>query len=191
MTDPIYGDNPFDAAEAWNATFRPPMVLDPTWQAWRNVFVAAMADVLESSWLTRWRRSLVTAEGEQLRIRGEELSYLRPAGWTDDRYQAVLSAIFSAALTQPTTATVFALAEALADVGQSWTIEEHWPCSATFYYLETDADDAVSYLSALDRARPRGCEYRLVAHPGGGLSPFGLDSSTLDGPDTLAELFML
>lgn len=191
MTDPIYGDNPIDPVEGWNETFRPPLVQDPEWVVWRAVFTGLVAEHLESAWLTRWRRSVLTAEGAQLAEHGAELGYPQPVGWTEDRYRAVLVALLPASFAQPTTEVVGDLAEALLDVGQSFTFTEEWPCSARFTFLETDADDATAYASALDRARPRGCQYFLVAHPGGGLSPFILGTSTLDGPDTLSDLFLV
>lgn len=188
-TDPIYGDNPIDPAELWNATFRPPLIPDPYWTARRNVATQMLRDLLEAQWLTRWRTAVLTAVGVQLETLGAELAYDQPVGWTEDRWRAVLVALLPASLARLTTDVVEALAKALLDTGQSVTAVEEAPCSARFTYLETSADDAGAYISALDRARPRGCQYHLVAHPGGGGDPFTIDTSEIDGPDTLADLF--
>ena len=189
MTDPIYGDHPLDPGEMWDATFPPPLVLDPEWVALRSVWVSAIADVLESQWLTRWRGSVSTAEGIQLDTRGAEIVYPRPDGWTDARYQAVVSAMTPASFARQTSTVAYNLATALLDGAQTMTFTEQYPCSATFTFLETDADDATAYNYALDRARPRGCQFQLVAHPGGGLDPFTIGTSEIGGPDTLAALF--
>lgn len=189
-TDPVYGNNPLDPGQMWDSTFRPILVLDPEWVIWRNVWEKLALEILESQWLTRWRRAITTAKGAQLDERELEIGYLCPDGWIDERCQAVLSAIFAASYVIPTTETVYNLATALLDDGQSFTFEEEFPCSARFTYLNTPEDDAVSYFSALDRARARGCQYFLVAHPGGlGPDPFEIDTSTIDGPDTLADLY--
>jgi len=185
VTDPVYGDNPLDPAELWNGSFSPALVADPEWAGWRAVVVQLLADFLESQWLTRWRRALVTAEGEQLRVWGDQLSYIQPDGWADSRWRDVLIALLPASLLPPTPEVVGNLATALLDVGQSWTHVEEFPLSDRFTFLETDADDADAYLSALDRARPEGAQYYLVAHPGGGGDPFIIDSSLIDGPDTI------
>lgn len=189
MADPIYGTNPIDPGDLWDQTFRPPLVLDPEWVSWRNVMGFAFGEVAESQWLSRWRRPVSTAEGAQLDARGDELVYPRPDGWSDDRYRPVLMAIEGASFSIQTTAVVFALADALLDGVQTMTFTEQYPCSATFVFLETSADDSVAYFSALDRARPRGCQFFLIAHPGGGGAPFMIGTSTIDGPDTLADLF--
>lgn len=189
VTDPIYGDNPIDPGEQWDTAFRYPLQPDPIYTAIRNVWVGALLEALESQWLTRWRRAVTTAVGAQLDVWGDQLDYIQPAGWTDDRYQAVLTALFPASFARLTPEVVFGLATALLDVGQSFTAVEEWPCAARFTYQETDADDAKAYISALDRARPRGSEYVLVAHPGGGDDPFIVGTSQVAGPDTLAALF--
>ena len=188
MTDPIYGDNPIDPGQLWDESIRPILALDPEWVYWRNVWEQIMLELLESQWLTRWRRAVTTASGAQLDEREEEIGYLCPDGWTDDRCQAVLAAIFAASYIQPTTQIVYNLADALLDVGQSFHFAEEFPCTARFTFFETDADDAVSYASALDRARARGCQYFLVAHPGGGADPFIVDTSLVDGPDTIGGI---
>lgn len=191
-TDPVYGDNPLDPTEMWNETFRPPLVLDPEWLVWRDIWTAAQDEILASQWLTRWRRSVPTAVGVQLETRGAELNYPQPDGWTTERYQAVLTALLAASWTQSQSDVVYNLATALLDDGQSFTFVEEFPSSARFTFLNTSADDAAAYISALDRARPKGSNYVLVAHPGGlGPDPFTIDTSTIDGPDTLADLFML
>lgn len=188
MTDPVYGDNPINPTQLWNGSFRPPLMQDPYWVARRNVFAQMMADLLEALWLTRWRIAVMTAEGAQLTARGVELDYLQPDGWTEDRYRDVLVALLPATFARLTPAVVSGLAFALLDVGQSVTAVEYAPCSAHFTYLNTDADDGIAYFSALDRARPKGCQYYLTAHDGVN-PPFTIDTSTIDGPDTLAELF--
>jgi hypothetical protein len=101
----------------------------------------------------------------------------------------VLVALLPATFARLTPAVVGAVATALLDVGQTFTAVEYAPCSAEFTYLDTDADDAVSYFAVLNnRARPLGCQYFLIAHDGVD-PPFTIDTSTIDGPDTLAELF--
>jgi hypothetical protein len=185
MTDPVYGDNPIDPEALWNEGIRP-----ATWKIeleYQMGLVAqqAMAELLESLWLTRWRTSLATAEGIQLDTRASELGFLCPDGWSEARCQATLQAIFAAALVVQTPAVAYALATAMLDVGQSVTMFEELPCAARFVFLETSSDDAISYATALDRARPNGHQFYVVAHPGGGGSPFVIDSSTIDGPDTL------
>lgn len=189
MTDPVYGDNPIDPEQLWDETFRPALRDDPLWQARRAVFTTMVGHLLESLWLIRWRTSVLTAEGYQLQTRGAELQYLQPDGWTEDRYRAVLVALLPATFARLTPAVVGAVATALLDVGQTFTSKEYAPCSAQFTYLNTDADDAIAYFTVLnDRARPKGCQYYLTAHDGVN-PPFTIDTSTIDGPDTLAELF--
>lgn len=184
MTDPVFGDNPIDPVALWNDTFRPALLSDPEWQIWRAVMASMMGDLLESQWLTRWRRSIMTAEGAQLQLWGGQLNYLQPMGWTEDRYRAVLIALLPASFGHPTTDVAFNLAEALLDVGQSFTAQEEWPATSRFTFLATDPNDAIAYLTALNRARASGHQYYLVAHDGG--DPFVLDTSLLDSPDTLA-----
>lgn len=189
MTDPVYGDNPIDPEQLWNETFRPALLQDPYWIARRNVLVQMVRDVLEALWLTRWRTSVMTAEGVQLTERGAELQYLQPDGWTEGRYRNVLIALLPATFARLTPAVVGAVATALLDVGQSFTSVEYAPCSAEFTFLDTDAEDAIAYFTVLnERARPKGCQYFLIAHDGVA-PPFTIDTSTIDGPDTLAELF--
>lgn len=185
----VYGEHPIDPFELWNESFIPALVNDPEWIALRNVIARMMRDYLRSQWLIRWRRALTTAMGEQLRRRGEELNYLQPEGWSEDRYRNVLIALLPAALLYITPEIVGNLAKALLDDGQSFTMREEGPCSARFTFLETSADEAVSYLAALNRARHPGCQYFLVAHPGGDASPFVVGTSAVGGPDTLACLF--
>jgi hypothetical protein len=189
VTDPIYGDNPIDPTQLWNETFRPPLLGVMPFVAVRDVFGQMMSDLLESLWLTRWRRAVLTAEGYQLTERGEELAFLQPDGWTEDRYRDVLVALLPATFGRLTPQVVGNVATALLDVGQTFTMEEYAACSAEFVYYATSADDGQSYFSVLNgRARPKGCQYRLIAHDGVG-APFTVDTSTIDGPDTLAELF--
>lgn len=188
-SDPVYGDNPIDPLELWNATFRPPLIPDPYWTARRNVVTQMVRELLEAQWLTLWRRSIVTAVGAQLEARGDELAYPQPVGWTDDRWRAVLIALLPASLARMSPEVVYDLATALLDTGQTFTALEEFPCSARFTYYETDQDDAIAYITALDRARPRGCQYYLVSHPGGGADPFTIDTSQIDGPDTLGDMW--
>ncbi len=191
MTDPVYGDNPFDPIEAWNGTMVPALALDPEWQVWRNVLATCLAELLESQWLGMWRRDIMTAEGAQLDDLGEEWLYPKPIGWTDERYQEVLGAIMVASISYPTASVVGGLARALIDVGQTMMYLEELPLAARFTYFDTSADDAAAYIAALDRARPPGSWFGVVAHPGGMAPPFVIGTSIIGDTDTLSELFVL
>jgi hypothetical protein len=193
MTDPVYGDNPFDATEAWNGTMPPVLALDPEWQAWRNVLVSMVNELLESQWLAMWRRDIMTAEGYQLSEIGTEFIYPMPVGWTEERYREVLGAVMVASFCYPTAEVVGGLARALIDddAGQTMQYIEELPLAARFTYFDTDDDDAIAYLAALERARPPGTRFQLVAHPGGGADPFIIGTSLVGSTDTLGEIFEL
>jgi hypothetical protein len=193
VTDPVYGDHPFDPTEAWNQSMVGVLAKDPEWKAWRNVLATMVRELLESQWLGMWRRDVMTAEGQQLVDLGEMFIYPQPVGWDTERYREVLAAIMAASLSYPTCPVVANLARALVDEDQSQTLgyKEELPCAARFTYNETSEDDAIAYLAALERVRPPGTRFQVVAHPGGGGSPFTIGTSTIGGTDTLAELFEL
>ncbi|HUV48038.1 MAG TPA: hypothetical protein VMX11_03585 [Actinomycetes bacterium] len=185
MTDPVYGDNPIDPGEIWDASFRPVLVQDPTWVHWRNVVVAASIEYLDSQWSVRWRRATTTATGKALDDRGLEVGLLRPAGWTDDRYRAVLVAILPGSFAVPTTEVAFNMATALLVPPQTVQFIEQYPNTATFEYTDATLDDAQSYLATLEYARPWGCQFALVYHPDV-LTTAKVGISTVGGPDTVA-----
>lgn len=189
MTDPVYGDHPIDPQFLWDSTIRPSLAGIAVVRDLGVVWSQALAEILEADWLTRWRRTLATAEGVQLDTWAATFSYLCPDGWSEDRCRAVLMAIVPAALATPTTARAFAVATAVLDVGQTVTYEDEFPCSGRFTFLDTSADDAISYVVALERARPRACQFFVVAHPGGGGPPFVINSSQISGLDTIGVLF--
>ena len=186
MTDPIYGDNPIDPVALWNDTFRPTLVLINSHSGSRTVVSQMFDELLESQWLTRWRTSLVTSEGAQLEIWGNQLGYIKPVGWTDDRYKAVLVALFHASFALDTPDVVFDLANALLDVGQTFTFDEFPPCTGRFTFYNTDPGEAVAYTSALNRARSNGHQYYVVAHDGL-TTPFVFGTSLFGGPDTFGS----
>lgn len=166
MTDPIYGDSPLDPTEQWDETFIVPLWADPYWQAWRNVAAAMLEEANESQWLMRWRRSLVTAEGQQLIDRGLELGFApKPAGWTDERYRDVLVAIFPGIYGTPTPAVEIGIANALIIPPQTFVAFEELPLSTRFEFTDTSADEGITYLTALDRGRPNGAQITVVSHP--------------------------
>jgi len=193
VTDPVYGDHPFDPEEAWNESLLGVLAKDPEWKAWRNVLATMVRELLESQWLGMWRRDIMTAEGKQLADLGEEFLYPLPDGWDVERYREVLGAIMAASLSYPTCPVVANLARALVDEDQSQVLgyREDLPLAARFTYLETDENDAIAYTAALERVRPPGTRFGVVAHPGGGGAPFIIGTSIIGGTDTLGELFEL
>ncbi len=188
MTDPVYGDNPLDPEMRWEETILPAMSGDPEWTAIRNVTAEVQLEANESQWLTRWRRAVTTAEGYQLDQRGEELRYIRPVGWTDDYYRAVLVALLPGIFGRATPGVVYGLCTALAVAPQTFTMEEPTHCTGLFTWLETSLDQALSISSALERIRPPGHRYFVIFFDGPGADAFTIDVSALDGPDLLAEM---
>lgn len=187
-TDPVYGSNPLDPETRWEETILPPMSGDPEWTAIRNVTAEVQEEANASQWLTRWRRSIMTAVGYQLDQRGQELGYIRPAGWDDVYYQGVLVALIPGIFGRATPPVVTALCDALAVAPQSYEIEEPSPLTGLFSWYDTSEDQALSISAALERIRPPGIQYILVYSPVPAGDTFLLDSSLLDGPDGLAAI---
>lgn len=192
MTDPVYGDTPIDGGEIWDNSFPVPLAADPYWLGWRAVWDGAIDELAQSQWLTRWRRSISSAEGQQLLDVGlGQVGYApKPDGWTDDRYRAVLGAIAAAQGGDESPAALVAIADALIVAPQTFTIEEQLPGTILFTFLDTDANDAAAYLAALEFGRPKGERLLLEYHPDA-LTMFTLDASLLDGADVLGDLLVL
>lgn len=188
MTDPIYGDNPIDPDDAWYRSMRPPLVNDPEIDTWRRVNSAAMLEVLESSWLVRWRaKSPVTAEGVHLSAFGSALKFPRPDGWSDDRYQPVVVAIDGATLSGKQPQVTAALADALVDGVQTWEMLQPAPATYVVVFYSLSADEAQTYRDVLERGRKRGIRFLLIYSTVPKAGSFVLDVSLLDGPDILAS----
>jgi hypothetical protein len=186
MTDPIYGDTPLDPEQRWWDTMRPPLVNDPEMLAWKEVITAAMLELNQSSWLVRWRtKSVVTAEGIHLDAKGRDLRFLRPDGWDDDRYRNVLIPLDGIAFGgRPPSATA-ELAEGLVDGAQTWELATADPMTYIVRFFGITADEALTYFSVLNLARPKAVRMVLEHSTEVAADVFELDSSLLDGTDVL------
>lgn len=188
MTDPIYGDNPIDPDDAWYRSMRPPLVTDPEIDVWRRVITGAMLEVLESSWLVRWRaKSPVTAAGAHLDAFGSSLAFPRPDGWADTRYRPVVVAIDGATLSGKQPQVTSALADALVDGAQTWEMIAPAPASYVVVFYSLSSDEAQTYRDVLERGRKRGIRFLLLYSTVPKANAFVLDVSQLDGPDLLAS----
>lgn len=191
MTDPIFGDTPIDGGQTWDEVWLRPLYTDPYWIAWRNVWDAAMYEWAQSQWLTRWRRSLVTAEGQQLIDRGFEIApnFPKPVGWTDERYRDVLIAMVPGVFATPTPAVLVGIATALLDGSQTFIAYDEPPLSQRVSFFDLPIDEATTYLAALSRARPNGGQIFVTAHPDA-LTTATIGTSTIGGPDTLGLILV-
>jgi hypothetical protein len=184
--DPIYGANPIDPEQRWWDTIRPPLANDPEIQVWQTVVSEIVNDLLESAWLVRWRcAGVLTAEGIHLDTFGRDLGFLRPDGWSDERYSAVLSPIEGVAFGIRVVPTTQQLAEGLVQVDQEWTIQDADPATYIITFLGVTADEALTYFSVLNLGRPKGVRMVMVHSPDPD-AVFILGSSLLGGPDVLA-----
>jgi hypothetical protein len=188
MTDPVYGDNPIDTPQLWLGSIVPPLANDPEMEAWRVATATLFQAIAEDQWLTRWRTAATTAEGVQLDELGEAVGYPRPDGYGDDRYRAILVALLPGIWQRPTPPVFAALLDALVVAPQTATMVEELPLAARFTFLETGTDDALNYFAALERIRPRGAQFFAVFEPPGGGDAFEIDTSTINGPDVIAQL---
>jgi len=188
MPDPDYGPSPVDLDKRWYQTMRPPLVNDPEIEVWRAVVTGHFGQQADSAWSVRWRtNSVQTAVGVHLDALALDLGFLRPDGWSDDRFQAVAIAIDGAVLSNRPPSVTQALATALVQPGQTFELEQTASLVyvVTFYAI-TD-DEALTYCSVLDYGRPKGvlavCQWSNVAKA----ATFVLDVSLLDGSDVLAN----
>ena len=187
MSDPLYGDNPIDALDTWYRYSRPPLVNDAESSVWKTVIVAMMNDLLESSWLVRWRvGSPVTAEGIHLDAVGADFGLLRPDGWGDERWGPVLVAVDGAFISGRTPDVTAALADALEQPGQSWEMDRPGNLEYVVYFYGISADEAETYREILEFGRPKGVGFEFIWSNAPKADTFVLDDSLLDGPDVLA-----
>jgi hypothetical protein len=185
--DPIYAQNPVDPNTRWFQTMRPPLVKDPEIQVWQAVLTAAVGELLASSWEVRWRvGSVLTAIGVHLDALGRDLGFLRPDGWSDERYQNVLVPIDGAVGTNRQPSVTKALAAGLVNGAQTWLLERPDPLTYVVYFFELTENEALTYFDVLYRGRPHGVRMVLVFSPEAAPDVFTLDESALDGPDVLA-----
>jgi hypothetical protein len=189
MTDPTYGDNPIDVEDLWYRTMRPPLVNDPEINVWRQVVTEAAQEILDSSWLVRWRVGfMLTAEGVHLDAAYADIGLVRPDGWSDDRARPVGVAVEGAIGTGRGVDVTRAIADALEQPGQTWEMTR--PAPATYvvlFYAITD-DEAQTYRSFLEYGRKKGIRFLMVYSNAAKADTFTLDVSLLDGPNVLAKI---
>lgn len=194
MIDPIYGDNPLDPVQRWNQLLRPPLVVDPEMEAWREVYAGVVSELLASSWLVRWRvGSVKTALGVHLENLGGELGFPKPDGWDDERYGPVVDAIEGVVLTPRTPPKTEALALSLTStqVGQSFLLVDGDPLKYSVIFFGVTAQEAITYCNVLEYGRPKGVSKTCLFSPAAVedvLFLDGFNGATMDGPAVMVDL---